>query len=114
MLGEPLSIGIEEEYILVNLETRDSRQIRRKLPACLRRAAWRAGDAGIPALSDRGWNEGLPHRCRSADGVRFLRRTLSSDAQRHGMGLMVASTHPFADRRDCQNKEHSTPSWIIS
>jgi len=99
-LNEPtFTIGIEEEYLLVDPETRDL-----------------AIDPPSAILKE--CQERLPHHqvtpeflrsqieigtCICADvteareALSELRYTVSDVAQKHGLALMAASTHPFAD-----------------
>jgi len=98
MPDDPLSIGIEEEYLLVDLETRD---LATDPPeAFLRVCSDLLGEQVTPEFL-RCQIEVGTKVCRTVTEARkelaFLRRTLSSEAKRHGMGVMAASTHPIAD-----------------
>ena len=98
MAGDLLSIGIEEEYLLVDLETRD---LAVDPPgAFLRACSELLGEQVTPEFL-RCQVEVGTKVCRTVREARrelaSLRRTLATEARRHGMGLMAASTHPFAD-----------------
>ena len=95
---QPSTIGIEEEYLLVDLETKD---LRSDPPVAFM-------DTCRQLLGDHVTPEFL--RCQIEVGTRvcetvadarrdlaFYRRTIANEAGRHGMGLVAASTHPIAD-----------------
>jgi carboxylate-amine ligase len=92
-----LSLGIEEEYLLVDPLTREL--IRSPdpgfMPAC--RAA--LGERVTVELLQSQVEVGTPV-CETVDAARRelagLRRTVADIARDHGMALMAASTHPFA------------------
>ncbi len=97
-IAEPsLTIGIEEEYLLVDLKTRD---LVPEAPAGLMEEA-------REALADQVSPEFL--QCQIEVGTRVcktvaearadllrLRRTLGRIASKHGLAIIAASTHPFA------------------
>jgi len=97
----PLSLGIEEEYLLVDLESRD---LARDPPDSFMRICREIlGEQVAPEFL----------RCQIEVGTRVcstisearaelarMRRTIAEEASRHGMGLMAASTHPFAEWSD--------------
>jgi carboxylate-amine ligase len=93
-----MTIGIEEEYLLVDLRSRDlaadpPEQFMRTCRALL-------GERVTPEFLRCQIEVGTPV-CASVAEARaelaFYRQTLAAEAQRHGMGLMAASTHPFAE-----------------
>ena len=99
MRGKQAStIGVEEEYLLVDLESRD---LRADPPeAFMRECREVLGDNVTPEFL----------RCQIEVGTRvcetvaearrelaFFRRAIAAEAKPHGIGVMAASTHPFAD-----------------
>jgi len=98
MPADLLSIGIEEEYLLVDLETRD---LAADPPDAFLRVCGELLGGQVTPEFLRCQIEVGTKVCRTVAEARrelaFLRRTLSAEAQRHGMGVMAASTHPFAD-----------------
>ena len=93
-----LSIGIEEEYLLVDLETRD---LARDPPDAFMQACRKILGEQVTPEFLRCQIEVGTKVCRTVSEagaeLAFLRRTIADEARRHGMGLMAASTHPFAD-----------------
>lgn len=99
-IAEPtFTIGIEEEYLLVDLESRDlaiepSEEI---LAECERRLP----DHGVTPEFLRSQLEVGTKVCRNVSEARSslqeLRGTVSEVVREHGLGLMAASIHPFAD-----------------
>ena len=96
-----LSVGIEEEYLLVDLETRD---LARDPPDAFMQACQRILGEQVTPEFLRCQIEVGTKVCRTVSEagaeLAFLRRTIASEARRHGMGLMAASTHPFAEWSD--------------
>jgi carboxylate-amine ligase len=94
----PLSIGIEEEYLLVDLETRD---LSRDPPEAFMRACRELLGEQVTPEFLRCQIEVGTKVCRTIADARaelaFLRRSIAGEARKHGLGLMAASTHPFAD-----------------
>jgi carboxylate-amine ligase len=94
----PLSIGIEEEYLLVDLETRD---LSRDPPEAFMRACRELLGEQVTPEFLRCQIEVGTKVCRTVAEARaelaFLRRSIAGEARKHGLGLMAASTHPFAD-----------------
>ncbi|HNB89305.1 MAG TPA: carboxylate-amine ligase, partial [Plasticicumulans sp.] len=99
----PFTLGIEEEYFLVE---RASRDLARELPpglldACNRRL----GDRVTPEFL-RGQIEVGTRTCTSLAEARAdlaeLRTTLAEVAAQHGCAPIAASTHPFARWHDQQ------------
>ncbi|PHQ68712.1 MAG: carboxylate-amine ligase [Sneathiella sp.] len=99
-LQEPsFTIGIEEEYLLVDLETRELAQepsdkilaeCQERLPGHIVTPEFLRSQLEIGTCVCRNISE-----ARSA--LHELRGTVSEVAARHGLGLMAASVHPFAD-----------------
>jgi glutamate---cysteine ligase / carboxylate-amine ligase len=100
MAHAPSTIGIEEEYLLVDLESRD---------LCsdppedfMRRCREVLGEHVTPEFLRCQIEVGTPVCESLADARRelaFFRRSIAAEAKAHGIGLMAASTHPFADWR---------------
>jgi glutamate---cysteine ligase / carboxylate-amine ligase len=94
----PSTIGIEEEYLLVDLESRD---IYADPPEpFLRICRDVLGERVTPEFLRCQIEVGTPV-CGSVEEARselaFYRGTIATEAREHGIGLMAASTHPFAD-----------------
>ena len=99
MAGEKptFSLGIEEEYLLVNRETRDLERDPPKqlLKDCEHRMKGRVSpefmrcqiEVGTPVCKDIG---------AARKELAFLRRNVSELAGKHGLAIIAASTHPFA------------------
>ena len=95
------TIGVEEEYLLVDLESRD---LVREPPSALIDAF----EASLPGQFSREFLrpqvEIGTSVCTSLAEVRNelkrLRRTVAEVASSHGMAPIAASTHPFADWKD--------------
>ncbi|MGH6923692.1 MAG: carboxylate-amine ligase [Propylenella sp.] len=98
-MAEPkTTIGIEEEYLLVDLESRD---LRADPPEAFMQACRELlGEQVTPEFLRCQIEVGTTVCETIADARRDLalyRRTIAAEAKRHGMGLVAASTHPFAD-----------------
>jgi carboxylate-amine ligase len=96
--GGEHTLGIEEEYFLIDLETRD---LAADPPEALMRVCHELlGEHVAPEFRRCQIEVGTPV-CHSLAEARrqiaLYRRTIATEAKRHGMGLMAASTHPFAD-----------------
>lgn len=102
MLTTPsFSIGIEEEYMLVNPASGD---LVRKVPRSLMPAMKRKlGKSVSPEFLQSQVEVGTPP-CKSAGEARrelaYLRATVAEVAAQHDMAIIAASTHPFADALD--------------
>jgi glutamate---cysteine ligase / carboxylate-amine ligase len=99
-----LTLGIEEEYLLVDLATRDL--VTRQDPGFMRTCEALLGDQVTHELLQSQVEVGT-RICRNVAEARRdlarLRATVADTARRHGMGLVAASTHPSAAWRDQQN-----------
>ncbi len=99
--AEPFTVGIEEEYLLIDPETRDLvvDPPESLLKEC--EAAIPPGIGGVRPEFLRAQVEVGTAVCRSIaearDQLSTLRRTVSGVAEGHGMKIIAASTHPFAD-----------------
>ena len=105
------TIGIEEEYLLINLESRDL--CADPPPAFLQACRELLGERVTPEFLRCQIEVGTPVCSSIAEARRelaFYRSTIAAEATRHGMGLMAASTHPFADwsRQITTDKERYT------
>ena len=92
-----LTLGVEEEYLLVDPESRDL--VAEPTPDFLRDCKDRLGDHVTPEFLRCQVEVGTPV-CADISEVRHhltaLRRCIIASAERHGMRLIAASTHPFA------------------
>ena len=97
--SEPrFTVGIEEEYLLVDPETRDL--IRAAPPGLLAECEERIGGQVTPEFLQSQIEIGT----QPCEGIREaradlarLRRTVGDVAQHHGLAVIASSTHPFAD-----------------
>jgi carboxylate-amine ligase len=95
------TVGVEEEYMLVNPETGD---LVRKVPRSLMPAMKRKlGKSVSPEFLQSQVEIGTPV-CKSIKEAReqliYLRATVAEVAEQHDMAIIAASTHPFADPMD--------------
>jgi carboxylate-amine ligase len=92
------TIGIEEEYLLVDLESRD---LCANPPDELMRTCRDVlGERVTPEFLRCQIEVGTPVCLSVAEArteLKLYRRTLAAEAYRYGIGLLAASTHPFAD-----------------
>jgi carboxylate-amine ligase len=99
-----LTLGVEEEYLLVDLGTRDL--VTRQDPGFMKACRAEFGEQVTHELLQSQVEVGTKV-CRNAAEVRRdlgrLRATVAAQARRHGMGLVCASTHPSACWKDQQN-----------
>lgn len=94
----PFTIGIEEEYLLIDPETRD---LAADPPeTILEECTWRVGARVTPEFL-RAQIEVGTKVCGSIaevkEDLRALRGCIRDVAQEHGLALIAASTHPSAD-----------------
>ena len=94
----PFSVGIEEEYLLVNL---DSRDVDENPPPPLLAECTRRSSGQVNPRFLRSQLEASTRPCRSIAEARAdlarLRTTISEVAGRFGRAPIAASTHPFAN-----------------
>lgn len=99
--GIPFTIGIEEEYLVVDRETRDL--IHEAPPEMIEQCRERLGSQVTTELMQCQIEIGteVAHSMQEvrADLAR-LRRSVSEVVQAHGFEIIAASTHPFAQVRD--------------
>ena len=98
VLKQPsFTVGIEEEYMLVDRVTRD---LIREAPATLMPRCEELLDSQVSPEFLQCQVEVGTRVCRTIaearENLRHLRRTVASVAAEHGLGLVAASTHPFA------------------
>ena len=93
----PFTIGIEEEYFLVERESGEA--IRESPPTMLAECEALLEGQVTPEFLQSQIEVGTRVSATVAaarDDLAHLRRTISSVAERHGLAIMAASTHPFA------------------
>ena len=98
-MREPtFTLGIEEEYLLVDPSSRDL--IQTSPPTLLERSAERCQGQQVSPELLRSQIEIGTRVCKNLTEARealtSLRRTIIEVAAEHGLGLIAASTHPFA------------------
>src|SRR5580704_11930638 len=108
-MEEHFSFGIEEEYFLVDAETK---AVICDMPKGFLAAAKKAaGQAGGQVTSEMLQAQievaTAPHTEMKAarKELRDLRRTLADVAAAHGLGILAAGTHPTGSSRDAQQTE---------
>jgi carboxylate-amine ligase len=96
-MAEPFSFGIEEEYFLVDAETK---AVARSMPPTLLPAAKAATGGRVTSEFLQSQIEALtvPHveMAAALEDLRHLRATLAGIAAEHGLAIMAAGTHPTA------------------
>jgi len=100
------TIGIEEEYLLVDPETRDL--ARDPGPAVMDECSAILGSQVSPEFLKAQVEVGTRVSStvgEAGDDLRRLRTALFEVVDRHGLALIAASTHPFADWADQQVTE---------
>lgn len=103
----PFSVGIEEEYLLVNLDTRDvdENPPQTLLEECTRRCRGQVNPRFL-----RSQLEASTRPCRSIAEARAdlarLRSVIAEVAARYGRAPIAASTHPFAKSTRQITTEH--------
>ncbi len=94
----PLTVGIEEEYLLVDVETRDL--IVDLPPAVMSECEARIKDLVRPEFLTSQIEIGT-HVCKSVqearDDLAWLRRTVAEVTRRYGIAPIASSTHPFSE-----------------
>jgi carboxylate-amine ligase len=98
MLKEPkFTIGIEEEYHLVDRETRDL--VEARPDAMMAKLEKRLKAQVTPEFMNSQIEVGTKvcnTLTEAAEDLKFLRKTVSEAAEEQGMAIIAASTHPFA------------------
>ncbi len=104
MDSDPFTLGIEEEYLLVDRESRDL--VREAPPGFLASCERRVGSQVGPELMQSQVEAGT-RVCGSIaearDELRRLRRGIGEAAAEHGCAILAGSTHPFACFREQQH-----------
>ncbi|WP_375206256.1 carboxylate-amine ligase [Hyphococcus sp.] len=97
MMLPALTLGMEEEYLLIDPETRDL--VPEPSPDFMKECKDRLGDRVTPEFLKCQIEIGTPV-CADISEARHhltaLRSSIINTAEKHGMKLMAASTHPFA------------------
>ena len=92
----PFTVGVEEEYLLVNLDTRD---VNENPPAALLTECTERGAGHINPEFLRSQLEVNTRVCRTIPEVRAdlarLRSIIVDVSRKHGLAPIAASTHPF-------------------
>ena len=92
----PFTVGVEEEYLLVNLDTRD---VNENPPAALLKECTERGAGQINPEFLRSQLEVNTRVCRTIPEVRAdlarLRAIIVDVSRKHGLAPIAASTHPF-------------------
>ncbi len=109
-MNEPsFTIGVEEEYMLVDRESRDL--VARMPDAMLEQCAELAEGQQVTPEFLKSQIEVGTRVCRNLDEVEaallVLRRSVIEVADRHGLAPIAASTHPFADWAVQEHTERS-------
>ena len=112
-LHEPsFSLGVEEEYLLVDRDSRDL--VSEPPPELIDHLERELGGHFSPEFLRPQVEVGTPVRDSTAEiraDLEHLRRTVAGIAGGHGLGLIAASTHPFARWRD--QKHTDKPRYNI-
>lgn len=107
-MAEPLSIGIEEEYLLVDLETREVAAD--PPPEMLAECEARIPDLVKPEFLNSQIEVATPvcGTCRDARAeLAWLRRTVADVSRKYGLAPIAASTHPFSQWRSQRHTDRA-------
>ncbi|MEN0079605.1 MAG: carboxylate-amine ligase [Pseudomonadota bacterium] len=102
ILAEPgaLTLGIEEEYLLVDLKTRDLVEAPEALmSACADEMSDQVSPEFLQCQIEIGTRV-MPDIASAREELRWLRRSVADCAAAHGMAPIAVSCHPFADWKD--------------
>jgi carboxylate-amine ligase len=104
-------VGIEEEYLLVDLSTRDliKEAPPAMLPECERRLKGQVTPEFLQSQIEVGTRV-FSSMSAAREDLAHLRRTVSDVAREHGLAIVAASTHPFAmwgDQRRTQKERYA-------
>ena len=115
-MREPsFTIGIEEEYMLVDRESRNliSETPSSMLPKCEQLLEGRVSPEFLQCQIEVGTSV-----CNTVAEARaelaHLRRTVASVAEEHGLALVAASTHPFAESDDLKHTPKARYNQLAS
>jgi len=105
-MARSFRFGIEEEFFLVDAETKSAA---RAMPAAFLAAARKAtgGQVSGELLQSQVEIATLPHLniATAREELRFLRQAVAAVAAEHGLAILAAGTHPTAVWRDMQQTE---------
>ena len=92
------TVGIEEEYLLVDRNTRDliKQAPPTMLPECERRLEGRVAPEFLQCQIEVG-TQVCSSMAEAREDLAHLRRTVSEVAEEHGLAMIASSTHPFAE-----------------
>ncbi|NIR31586.1 MAG: carboxylate-amine ligase [Gammaproteobacteria bacterium] len=95
--GPSFTVGIEEEYLLVDAETRDliTEAPPSMLPECESLLAGQVTAEFLQSQIEVGTRVCTSFQ-EARDDLAHLRQTVARVAEKHGLGIIAASTHPFA------------------
>ena len=109
------SLGVEEEYFLVDAETG---QVSHDAPEALFEDAFAGTDGRIEHELLRSQAEAVTRPCSSLRQVRaelrFSRSVLSTVAARHGLALVAAGTHPTATWRGAVHSDEERYDRVMN
>ena len=104
----PFTLGVEEEYLLVDRASRDliSEAPATMLPECEKLLAGRVAPEFLQSQIEVGTRV-CTTLAEARDELAHLRTTVAEVAGRHGLAIIAASTHPFAiwDRQRPTSRE---------
>ncbi len=110
-----LTLGVEEEYLLVDPETRDL--VTSPPEGFMKSCKALLGDHVGHELLQAQVEVGTPV-CHDIAEIREqltrLRRAVAKSAQNHGMAMMASSTHPFARAKDQARVQNERYDGLIS
>lgn len=108
MAMPPFTLGIEEEYLLVDLETREVAAD--PPPEMLAECEARIPDLVKPEFLTSQIEVATPicRTCREARGeLAWLRRTVAEVSRKYGLAPIAASTHPFSQWRSQRHTDRA-------
>lgn len=108
MAMPPFTLGIEEEYLLIDLETREVAAD--PPPEMLAECEARIPDLVKPEFLNSQIEVATPicRTCREARGeLAWLRRTVAEVSRKYGLAPIAASTHPFSQWRSQRHTDRA-------
>lgn len=97
MESAPYTVGIEEEYFVIDRRTRN---LRRRMPRKFFRSCQRLLNGQVASEMLQCQIEVMTRPCNTMaeawEQLRLLRRTVAGEAARYGFAILAASTHPIA------------------
>jgi len=104
-MDQAFTLGIEEEYLLVDRETGDLREAPQELmEACTAELEGQVSPEFLQCQIEIGTRVCADITAARAD-LRRLRATVSRCAEAHGLSPLAVSCHPFADWKDQQHTD---------